>query len=105
MGNQQSSTLHNCLVSVVDPGMVAFPSKPFFQLLDVRPYNLDIHVSPLAVAYPESNEQVVGIVKCAMENDAKIQARSGGHSYGNFGVYLLNSELLIIGMDHQFRNS
>jgi FAD/FMN-containing dehydrogenase len=96
MGNQQSSILHDCLTSIVDTGTIAFPSKPFFQLTDVRPYNLDIHVSPIAVTYPSTNEEVAGIVKCAAENSAKVQARSGGHSYGNFGMCFLYSESIII---------
>jgi FAD/FMN-containing dehydrogenase len=86
MGNQQSSTVHDCLTSVVGPGNLALPNKPFFQITDVKPYNLDIQVSPIAVTYPSSNEEVAGIVKCAVENNAKVQARSGGHSYGNFGT-------------------
>jgi FAD/FMN-containing dehydrogenase len=92
MGNQQSSALSNCLTSVVGQGNVAFPSKPFFQLSDVKPYNLDIPVSPLAVTYPTSNEQVAGVVKCAADNNAKVQAKSGGHSYGNFGMCLPKPE-------------
>jgi hypothetical protein len=32
-----------------------------------------------------SSQQVADIVKCAAENGYPVQARSGGHSYGNYG--------------------
>ena len=88
MGNQQSTTLQDCLIAVVGPGNLAFPSKPFYQFTDVKPYNLDIHVTPIAVTYPSTNDEVAGIVKCAAKHGAKVQGRSGGHSYGNFGMHI-----------------
>lgn len=87
MGQEQFSVLQNFLTGVVGPGNIAFPSNPFYQLTDVKPYNLNIHVLPLAVTYPSTNNEVAGIVQCAAENDAKVQPRSGGHSYGNFGGF------------------
>lgn len=83
MGNAGSSGLSQCLTSAVKD--VAFPDKFLFQLLDARPYNLDIPVHPLAVTYPESNDDVAAIVTCATKFGSKVQARSGGHSYGNYG--------------------
>lgn len=86
MGQDQSSVLQSCLTNAIAPGNLAFPSKPFYQLTDVKPYNLDIQVHPIAVTYPETNAEVSAIVKCAADHEAKVQPRSGGHSYGNFGT-------------------
>lgn len=86
MGQDQSSVLPDCLTSAVGAENIALPNKPFYQLTDVKAYNLDIHVHPIAVTYPETNAEVAGIVQCAAEYGAKVQARSGGHSYGNFGT-------------------
>lgn len=87
MGQEHSAVLQDCLISAVGPGNLAFPSEPLYQLKHVKPYNLDIHVHPVAVTYPESNTEVAAIVQCAADNEVKVQARSGGHSYGNFGTF------------------
>lgn len=65
---------------------VAFPDKRHYQKKDVRPYNLAINVTPKAVTYPEITAQVAAIIKCASDFRLKVQARSGGHSYANYGT-------------------
>lgn len=94
MGQQASSAaaatpdLKSCLTTAVGgDANVAFPSDLLYQITDVKPYNLDIPVTPAAVTYPDSAEQVAGIVACAAQYDHKVQARSGGHSYGNYCMY------------------
>ena len=82
MGNQPSSPIKTCLSSAV--GDIAWPSEPLFKLLDAKPYNLDVSVNPVAITYPSKVEEVAAIIKCA-GTDYKIQARSGGHSYANYG--------------------
>lgn len=54
----------------------------------VKPYNLDAaaSVKPIAVVRPSTKEDVSGFVKCAHDNGAKVQAKSGGHSYANYGL-------------------
>jgi hypothetical protein len=79
-----SSALHTCLSAAVGSN-VAFPSL-VWQLTDVKPYNLDIPVNPLAITYPTSAQQVSAVISCATTANAKVQARSGGHSYGNYGI-------------------
>lgn len=88
MGNKPSSQIQTCLASAVggDSALYAFPNKPLYQLLDVHPYNLDVAVSPVAVLYPKTSDQVAAIIKCAATG-YKVQARSGGHSYANFGKF------------------
>jgi len=65
--------------------LVAFPDKHRYQKKDVRRYNLAINVTPTAVTYPKTAIQVAAIIKCASDFRLKVQARSGGHSYGNYG--------------------
>ena len=85
MGNSQSSGIQQCLTNAVGSNLVAFPSI-LYQFTDVRPYNLDVPVAPVAVTYPQTTEQVSRIIKCASDSTIKVQARSGGHSYGNYGT-------------------
>lgn len=84
------SSLQNCLNSVCSgrSDCVAFSSDLdiFYQLSWVKPYNLAIDVTPQAVIRPNSSEDVAAIVQCAVSADVKVQARSGGHSYANFGL-------------------
>ncbi|KAM5351101.1 hypothetical protein ACJ41O_003824 [Fusarium nematophilum] len=50
------------------------------------PYNLEFPVTPAAVMRPDNAIDVSEAVKCAKENGFKVQAKSGGHSYANFGL-------------------
>jgi FAD/FMN-containing dehydrogenase len=88
MGNSPSTALSRCLAGAVDANLdlLAFPGKPFYQFTDVKAYNLDIPVTPAAVTYPQTSDHVAAIVKCAASAQVKVQARCGGHSYGNYGI-------------------
>ncbi|KAL8388240.1 hypothetical protein RB595_009367 [Gaeumannomyces hyphopodioides] len=88
MGNNPSS-LQTCLNQVCagQTGCVGYPAfngDPLYQVAWVKPYNLDSSaaVNPVAVVRPRTVEQVAGIVKCAAADEKKVQAKSGGHSYG-----------------------
>jgi hypothetical protein len=98
MGNTSSSAVQKCLTSAVggNPLLLATQSSPLYQIAHVRPYNLDYDINPAAVTYPRNADQVAAIVKCAAQNDLKVQPRSGGHSYGNFFAGGSNSEKTII---------
>lgn len=87
MGNTSSSPVQKCLESAVggNKDLLALKNTPLFQLSHVKPYNLGISVTPAAVTYPETTEHVSAIVKCAVDNKLKVQPRSGGHSYANYG--------------------
>jgi hypothetical protein len=92
MGNKPSTSVVNtCLTSAVGrrTSLLATKETALYQLVHVRPYNLDIPISPTAVTYPQSAEQVAAIVKCAVDNSLKVQPRSGGHSYANYGMHSL----------------
>lgn len=86
MGNNNSSAVQKCLESAVGAKNFASASTVAYQLAHVKPYNLDIPVNPAAVTYPSTSEQVAAVVKCAVDNKLKVQPRSGGHSYANYGM-------------------
>ncbi|KAF3000281.1 hypothetical protein E8E13_008380 [Curvularia kusanoi] len=88
MGNTSSSAVQTCLESALggNPTLLAVQGSPLFEIAHVRPYNLGYAVTPAAVTYPETSEQVAEIVKCALNNNLKVQPRSGGHSYANYGI-------------------
>lgn len=85
MGNSSSTPVRECLEGAVGGHNVAFKDSPLFQTIHVKPYNLGIPVTPAAVTYPDSADQIAAIVKCAVENELKVQPRCGGHSYANYG--------------------
>ncbi|KAL0935621.1 FAD-linked oxidoreductase YvdP 2 [Colletotrichum truncatum] len=97
MGQQPSSPLATCLNTVCNgrPLCVGYPSDPLFQVSWVKPYNLDIPVKPVAVTRPSTKEDVAGFVKCAAANNVKVQPKSGGHSYANFGLGGTDGALVI----------
>ncbi|KAF2120747.1 hypothetical protein BDV96DRAFT_595167 [Lophiotrema nucula] len=88
MGNTSSTAVQKCLSSAVggNTALLAYKDTPLYQLSHVKPYNLDIAVTPAAVTYPQTAEHVAAIVKCAADNNLKVQPRCGGHSYANYGI-------------------
>ena len=76
--------VRQCLVDAVDGShdRIAFPDQAFNQLRDVQRWNLDLHVTPAAVTYPESAEQISAVIRCASRSQLKLQAKGGGHSFG-----------------------
>lgn len=94
MGNTTSIAAgRDCLVNAVggNQALVAFQDQLLYQTTAVEAYNLNIPVTPAAVTFPESSEQIAAVVKCASEHDYKVQARSGGHSFGNYGMLRFSS--------------
>lgn len=92
MGNTTSvSAGRDCLLSAVggNSAHVAFPDQLLYHTTAVEAYNLNIPITPAAVTYPQSAEEVAAVVKCASDYDRKVQARSGGHSFGNYGMFFL----------------
>ncbi|EEY23867.1 conserved hypothetical protein [Verticillium alfalfae VaMs.102] len=88
MAQPPSGAFATCLNDVCDgrSGCVGYPSDILYQIKWVDRYNLDINLEPAAVTRPESTGDVAAFVKCASENNVKVQARSGGHSYANHGL-------------------
>ena len=71
-----------------DEESYAFPGDALFEAHDVKPYNLDRIVKPAAITYPKTSAQVAAIIQVAVENNRKVQARGGGHSYANYCISL-----------------
>jgi len=88
-----SLAVQQCLLDAVGGNILlaTFPTTLLYQQLDVKPYNLDHPVTPAAVTFPETIQQIANIVSCAAEADIQVQARSGGHSYAIYGISLLLS--------------
>ncbi|KAJ7708857.1 hypothetical protein B0H17DRAFT_1191356 [Mycena rosella] len=86
--SQAGSPLQVCLNNVFasNKGGVSFPQDFLYQYLEVKPYNTNIPVNPAAVTRPATADDVAKIVQCAVASAVKVQARSGGHSYGNYGI-------------------
>ncbi|KAI1075349.1 Glucooligosaccharide oxidase [Whalleya microplaca] len=97
MGQSPSSPFSDCLNAVCNgrDNCVAYPDNPAYQLSWVNRYNLDIPVTPIAVTRPETAEDVASFVKCAVANNVKVQPKSGGHSYANYGLGGVDGELSI----------
>ncbi|KAI0539011.1 hypothetical protein GGR58DRAFT_466292 [Xylaria digitata] len=97
MGQSPSSPLATCLNAVCNgrTDCVAYPNNPLYQISWVNRYNLDLPVTPIAVTRPQTAQDVSGFVKCAATNNVKVQPRSGGHSYANYGLGGQDGELVI----------
>ncbi|KAJ5163979.1 FAD linked oxidase N-terminal [Penicillium coprophilum] len=81
-----NAALKSCFENTLtDRGSFAFAGDLFYDHI-VNRYNLNIPVTPAAMTFPTSSQQVAAIVKCAAEHGFPVQARSGGHSYGNYGL-------------------
>lgn len=59
------------------------------------PFNLRLEYSPAAVTLPNTPQQVSDSVLCAEAAGVKVQARSGGHSYGSFSLGGKNGSLVV----------
>ena len=89
MGVIHSSVLRDCLLTAVgnNSSQLSFQGDFLFDS-SIHRYNLEFPVVPTAITYPETAEQVAGVVKCAADHDIKVQAYSGGHSYANYGLLI-----------------
>jgi len=88
---QAPSALETCISGVANgrSGFAGYPSNPLYQIQWVKPYNLDVHVTPAAVVRPQTAKDVSLVIQCATANGKKVQAKSGGHSYANYGELIL----------------
>ncbi|KAI1384413.1 Glucooligosaccharide oxidase [Hypoxylon trugodes] len=97
MGQAPSTALSDCLNAVCNSrdSCVAYSDNPLYQISWVNRYNLDIPVEPIAVTRPDNSQDVSDFIKCAVANNVKVQPKSGGHSYANYGVGGTDGELVI----------
>lgn len=88
MGNTSSVAGRECFMAAVggNPNMATFRGDFSYEFRALSSYNLAIPVHPDVITYPTTTTQVAEIVRCAVERDYRVQAYSGGHSYGNYGM-------------------
>ena len=91
------TALQTCLNNVCSgrSGCVGYPSDLLYQASWVKPYNLAIDITPVAVVRPKTADDVSAFVQCAAANNVSVQAKSGGHSYANFGLGGASGELVV----------
>ena len=65
----------------------------------IVPHNLRVPVVPRAVVYATATEQIQAAVKCAVESEIRVSAKSGGHSYASMGLGGEDGSL-VIQLDH-----
>jgi FAD/FMN-containing dehydrogenase len=89
MGNTHSIAGHACFLNALDNNtdLVTFRDDVFYNFRGLPSYNLAYPVHPAVITYPERTAQVAEIVRCAIESNHHVQAYSGGHSYGNYGMH------------------
>jgi FAD/FMN-containing dehydrogenase len=63
----------------------------------IQPYNLRTGLGwiPTALVLPHTPQEVAAAIRCANKFDIKVAARSGGHSYGAYGLGGQNGSLVI----------
>ncbi|KAJ5446349.1 FAD-binding type 2 [Penicillium cf. griseofulvum] len=88
MGNTSSVAGRECFMAAVggNPNMATFRGDFWYEFRALPSYNLAIPVHPEVITYPTTTTQVAEIVRCAVEENYRVQAYSGGHSYGNYGM-------------------
>ncbi|OHE98273.1 hypothetical protein CORC01_06470 [Colletotrichum orchidophilum] len=52
----------------------------------MAPFNLGQIVTPTAIVRPKDAQEVASVVRCAIKHGVKVQAKSGGHGWGNHGL-------------------
>ncbi|OQE31126.1 hypothetical protein PENFLA_c002G05837 [Penicillium flavigenum] len=88
MGNTSSVAGRECFMAAVggNPNMATFRGDLLYQFWALPSYNQAIPVHPEVITYPNNTTQVAEIVRCAVVANYRVQAYSGGHSYGNYGL-------------------
>ncbi|KAL8660713.1 MAG: hypothetical protein Q9202_006293 [Teloschistes flavicans] len=78
-----AATLSDCLAKKNVP--IRLTSSSDFGAL-AKPYNLRLPYTPAVIVLPTTTRHVSDAVVCAGQNNVKVQARSGGHSYASFSL-------------------
>ncbi len=80
---QKRATVADCLTSAGVPRFVP-GSADFTQA--IKPFNLRLPFTPVAVAQPSTVPQVQAAVTCGVQNKLLVTAKGGGHSYASHGI-------------------
>ncbi|KZT64703.1 Glucooligosaccharide oxidase [Daedalea quercina L-15889] len=84
------------LQSILDDDGIAayFADQPDYQNAS-RSFNLRLPLQPVAVAYPNTPEEVARAVKAGASLGIPVSARSGRHSYAAYGLGGVNGHLVV----------
>ncbi|EPE27842.1 FAD-binding protein [Glarea lozoyensis ATCC 20868] len=52
----------------------------------VIPWNVRLNYTPVAIAIPQSADQIKAAVSCGIRSGLRVSAKSGGHSFGSYGL-------------------
>ncbi|KAI1197645.1 FAD binding domain-containing protein [Nemania serpens] len=69
--------------------------------LDTKPFNALLPYKPDVVAVPTTKEQIQSAVLCGAKSGYKVTPKSGGHSYGSYGLGGEDGHL-VIELDRMF---
>jgi FAD/FMN-containing dehydrogenase len=94
MGNTGSVPGRDCFIAAVgnDSNLATFHGDLLYEFRGLPAYNLAIPVTPKVITFPKTTDQVAEIVRCAVKDNYRVQAYSGGHSYGNYGTIIFQFE-------------
>lgn len=80
---RDNKSLSDCLTSKNVP--IRLSSSPDFVQLS-KPFNLRLQYTPAVIVLPTTVRHVQDAVVCASQYGAKVQAKSGGHSYASYSL-------------------
>jgi len=86
------SEITSCLDSAAVPQYLSTSSN-FTDA--VKPYNLRLAFTPVAVAVPTTVAQVQAAVACGSKLGIQVSPKSGGHSYASHGIGGENGHLMV----------
>ena len=86
------SEITSCLDSAAVPQYLSSTSN-FTDA--VKPYNLRLAFTPVAVAAPRTVAQVQAAVACGAKLGIQVSPKSGGHSYASHGIGGENGHLMV----------
>ncbi|RIA97770.1 Glucooligosaccharide oxidase [Glomus cerebriforme] len=90
--NVNASALTSCLAPV--KGQTVYPNNNTFSTLIVDE-NIYVSYTPSVLVYAANNNDVQTSVNCAVKLKMGITARSGGHSYENYGLGGRNNVMVV----------
>ncbi|KAF4635639.1 hypothetical protein G7Y89_g2458 [Cudoniella acicularis] len=87
-----NAAVTSCLSSSNVPQVLTTDSK---YSLVVKPFNLRLPFTPVAIAMPSTTAQVQAAVACGASLNVTVTPRSGGHSYASHGLGGENGHLMV----------
>jgi len=87
-----TTALADCLTSNAVPQLKSTDSK---YALAIKPFNLRLPFTPIAVAQPTTVAQVQAAVACGVAQNVTVTPKSGGHSYASHGLGGENGHLMV----------